>query len=209
MKSFSCLVVLVLASVAHADEFEPEWRDGCPAGNMSPRTTPPQGDLLRRGLTDPQPGVRAAAAALAFSAVRGASFVGELVANLGRPERSVRWWSILALGAAHDPVSCELLVEELANSDAGVAAAAARALGQRPDGQDGLVTALADPRTEVQDSATFAIKTVATNVPDLVLARLEADPRAHFREAVASYRARALCAKVVDDLATWILALPK
>jgi hypothetical protein len=147
-------------------------------------------DLLRRGLTDPAPEVREAAAALAFLAGRGGGLVGELTINLGAPEPGLRWWSILALGAAADPLSLDLLTQVLAGEDLATAAAAARALGARRDGHDAWLAALQDPRPDVRDAAIFALATVVTGLDPRHLEALAADPRPAVRQALAAYRAR-------------------
>ena len=147
-------------------------------------------ELLRRGLGDPSPGVREAAAALAFLAVRGASLVGELTVNLGAPESGVRWWSILALGAAADPITRELLLDLAQGEDLAEASAAIRALAQRRDGRDAWFAGLADSRPDVHNAAIFALATVVTDLSDEDLARLAADPRPPLQEALATYRAR-------------------
>ncbi len=147
-------------------------------------------DLLRRGLTDESTAVREAAAALAFLAVRGASLVGELVAALGSPSDGLRWWALLALGGAHDPLSCELLSQFAGEPDLALASAAIRALGQRPDGHVRWLMGLSDPRPDVQAAATFALATVVAGLDEVTLARLAADPRADVQSALAAYRAR-------------------
>lgn len=147
-------------------------------------------ELLRRGLTDDAPGVREAAAVLAFLAVRGAPLVGELVVALGAPESSLRWWAILALGGARDPLSRELLDQRASSDDVAEAAAAIRALGQRPDGHARWLAGLADPRADVHDAAMFALATVVSGLTDDEIASIAADPREPVQAALAAYRAR-------------------
>jgi HEAT repeat protein len=147
-------------------------------------------ELLRRGLGDPSPGVREAAAALTFLAVRGASLVGELTVNLGAPQSGVRWWSILALGSAADPITRALLLDLARGEDLAEASAAIRALAQRRDGRDAWLAGLADPRPDVHNAAIFALATVVTDLADEELVRLAADPRPPLQEALAAYRAR-------------------
>jgi len=147
-------------------------------------------EMLRRGLTDRASGVREAAAGLAFLAVRGAALVGELVAALGAPEGAVRWWAILALGGASDPLSLELLVGYVAGDNLAEAAAAIRALGQRLDGHAHWRAGLTDPRADVQSAAIFALATVVTGLDAGTVAELARDPRGPVQAALAAYRAR-------------------
>jgi hypothetical protein len=147
-------------------------------------------ELLRRGLTDDASGVREAAAALAFLAVRGAALVGELVAALDAPERGVRWWALLALGGASDPMTLELLAGYAAGANLAEAAAAIRALGQRSDGHPRWLAGLADPRADVRNAAIFALATVVDALDASTLARIASDPREPVQAALAAYRTR-------------------
>jgi HEAT repeat protein len=147
-------------------------------------------ELLRRGLLDPSLDVREAAATLAFLAERGAQLVGELVTNLESPAAGVAWWSVLALGAARDPLSRELLEARLGSDDRALASAAVRALGARPDGHTSLLRALHDARSEVVEAAIFALSTVVRDLSPEELGTLDADPRPPVRGALAAYRAR-------------------
>lgn len=147
-------------------------------------------ELLRRGLTDAALGVREAAAVLAFLAVRGAALVGELVVALGSPASRLRWWAILALGGATDPLSRALLEEHAAGEDLAEASAAIRALGQRADGHARWLAGLADPRPDVHDAAMFALATVVTGLTDAEIAAVAADPREPVQAALAAYHAR-------------------
>jgi hypothetical protein len=147
-------------------------------------------ELLRRGLTDASTGVREAAAALTFLAVRGTSLVGELVACLGSPESGLQWWALLALGGARDLISLELLAQFAGESDVALASAAIRALGQRADGHARWLAGLSDPRPDMHQSALFALATVVTGLDAATLAQLDADTRPDVQEALAAYRAR-------------------
>jgi hypothetical protein len=147
-------------------------------------------EMLRRGLLDPSPAVREAATGLAFAAMRGASLVGELTVNLAAPEPSLRCGAILALGAASDPVTLELLREHLASDDAAAAGASARALGQRRDGYVAWLSALDDPRRDVRAAAIFALSTVVPSAAEEDLARFSASSEPELRRAVSAYRAR-------------------
>jgi hypothetical protein len=148
-------------------------------------------ELLRRGLTDASPAVREAAAVLAFLAVRGASLVGELIVNLGAADPGLRWWSILALGGAADPLTHELLAELVKGDDLAEASAAVRALGQRPDGHAAWLAGLDDPRPDVHNAAAFALATVVTDLTEDELAAVAAHPREPVAQALAAYRVRA------------------
>ena len=141
-------------------------------------------DLLRRGLTDHSLDVREAAAALAFLAIRGAQLVGEIVVNLGAPESRLRWWSILALGGARDPISRELLIDLAKGEEPSEACAAIRALGQRPDGHEVWFRALTDPRPDVRDAAVFALATIVPTLTEEELAVLVVDPREPVQQAL-------------------------
>jgi hypothetical protein len=147
-------------------------------------------EMLRRGLMDPSREVREAAATVAFVAARGAELLGELIVNLEAPEPGLRWWSILALGAASDPLSRELLTGLLGGEDLAVAAAAVRALGTRSDGRDAWRACLDDPRADVRDAAIFALRTVVRDLDDVELAALSADPRPSVQAALIAYRER-------------------
>jgi hypothetical protein len=147
-------------------------------------------ELLRGGLTDRDRGVRALAAKLAFAANRGAHLLGELTVQLDAPERELRWWSILALGGARDPLSGELLARILGEDDEMMAAAAVRALAARPDGRRAHLAALDDPRRAIADAAIFALGRVATGIPPERLAALASDARPAIRDAVAAYLRR-------------------
>lgn len=147
-------------------------------------------DLLRRGLTDPSPQVREAAATLTFVSSRGGGLVGELTINLQAPEAGLRWWAILALGAAGDPLSRELLIQVVAGDDLATASAAVRALGARRDGREVWLACLRDPRPEIRDAAIFALRTVVSGLTDREIAAIATDSRPPVPEALAAYRAR-------------------
>ena len=147
-------------------------------------------ELLRAGLLDQDRDVRTAAAKLAFGTGRGAGLVGELIAQLDAPEAELRWWSVLALGNASDPVSVEVLRDVLAGADETMATVAARALAARADGRPLWLAALHDQRAAVADAAIFALGRVATGVADAVLTELATDPRAFVREALVAYLRR-------------------
>jgi hypothetical protein len=148
-------------------------------------------EAVRRGLLDPSRAVRAAAAGFAFASRRGDRAVGELMANLEAPERDLRSEVLLALGTASDPLSLHALEQIAAEPDPGFAAAAARALASRPDGQRAFLGALHDPRGEVRRAAEFALAEVAAGLPAEALSALAVDPDPHRRDALARYRARA------------------
>jgi hypothetical protein len=160
-------------------------------GNALPTVSDAELDgLLRRGLTDPSPDVREAAAMLTFLAARGEQLVGELTANARAPERHLRWWSILALGRATDPGSLVLLSELVVGPDLAFAAAAVRALGARRDGHGVWLSGLHDPRPDVRDAAIFALRTVVTDLTERDLAAIAGDRRPAVRAAFAVYQAR-------------------
>jgi len=160
-------------------------------GNPLPTVSEAELDeLLRRGLTDSSLDVREAAATLAFVAMRGAALIGELVTNLESPSRGLVWWSTLALGAARDAVTRELLLQQVADPDVARASAAVRALAARPDGHAALQAALDDARPEVQEAARFALATVVTGLGDDELTRLRAHPNPAVRAALDAYAAR-------------------
>jgi len=146
--------------------------------------------LLRGGLADRDRDVRTVAAKLAFASGRGASLVPELALQLDAPERPLRWWSILALGSARDPMSGELLAQILGETDEMMAQAAVRALAARPDGLHAWLAALDDPRPAVVDAAIFALAKVARGVAPERLAALRADARPQVRDALATYLRR-------------------
>jgi hypothetical protein len=147
-------------------------------------------DLLRRGLTDVSMSVRAAAAALAFASDRGASLVGELVTQLGAPERELRFWSILALGSAVDELSRAMLERIVDDPEPRFAAAAVRALAARRDGRVRWLAALGDERSEVQSAAVFALAEVALDLSPDEIAQLARDPRPDVQAALARFHAR-------------------
>jgi hypothetical protein len=147
-------------------------------------------ELLRRGLTDDSDAVRAAAARLAFAANRGGALVPELALNIEAADRSVRWWSTLALGGADDALSLELLRQEADVDHAGRVAAAVRALGARADGKQLWLRALEDARNEVRAAALHALATVVRGLDDEEVAELAADARADVQEALAAYQRR-------------------
>jgi hypothetical protein len=151
-------------------------------------------ELLRRGLRDPAPAVREAAAALAYAALRGGALVGELTVNLGAVEPGLRTWSLLALGAASDAVSLDLLRQHAGGDDVAEVAAAIRALGQRADGYQAWRQGLNDRRPEVRAAALHALATVVPEVAPDDDARWSAEPDAHgdpeLSRAAAAYRAR-------------------
>lgn len=146
--------------------------------------------LLRQGLLDRDGGVRTAAARYAFAAGRGDEVRGELIVNLQAPETELRWWVLLALGQARDPVSLDQLEQVAAGEDAGFAAVAVRALAARPEGNEAWLAALDDPRLGMHESALFALRRVATALSEDALAALAADPRPDVQAALAAYRAR-------------------
>lgn len=147
-------------------------------------------DMLRAGLLDPAPSVRALAARLAFAAERGESVLGELMVNLEAPERDLRWWAVLALGAARDALSLDHLSQLAAGDDLMLAGAAVRALAARPDGRRTWFAALSDPRPGIGEAATFALERVASGLDPTDLNRLDRDPRPEVQNALAAYRAR-------------------
>jgi hypothetical protein len=146
--------------------------------------------LLRRGLADPDDEVRTAAAKLAFAADRGGALVGELMVNLEAPARELRWWVVLALGGADDPISLRVLEQLAAENDLMMATAAVRALAQRLDGRAAWRRALDDPRAGVAPAAIFALARVATALDEVTLRSLATDPRPEVQAALAAYRAR-------------------
>lgn len=145
---------------------------------------------LRQGLLDPETRVRIAAAKLAFAAARGAHVTGELMVNALAPEHELRYWVLLALGGARDPLTLELLLEAAAGDSPTSAQAAVRALAARPDGRDAWLVSLDDTREHVSEAAVFALRRVVTDLPRSMVEGLAADPRAEIRDALASYRAR-------------------
>jgi hypothetical protein len=148
-------------------------------------------ELLRRGLTDTASEVREPAAALTFLAGRGDALRGELIVNLGAPEPALRWWSILALGSAFDPLSLDLLTQLIHGDDTAEAAAAVRALGARRDGHEVWLAGLEDPRADVRDAALFALKTVVKGLDERQLAAISSDPRLpQVKDALAVYYQR-------------------
>jgi HEAT repeat protein len=90
-------------------------------------------------LSDPRPGVRAAAAAAASEVPSAGARLSDLAVT--DPDRAVRWSAALALSRRDDPVSDALLVEGLASNDPAVSLAALAecrrktgvALGRDPD----------------------------------------------------------------------------
>ncbi|HSR96318.1 MAG TPA: hypothetical protein VLM79_04565 [Kofleriaceae bacterium] len=146
--------------------------------------------LLRSGLGDRDRGVRTVAAKLAFASGRGGALVPELTLQLDAPERALRWWSILALGSARDPMSGELLAQILGEADDMMAQAAVRALAARPDGQHAWLAALDDRRPAIADAAIFALGKVASGVAPERLQALRSDARPHVRDAVIAYLRR-------------------
>lgn len=146
--------------------------------------------LLTRGLADDDPGVRTAAAKLTFAADRGGALVPALSVNLDAPTRELRFWTVLALGGADDPISRRILEQLAGEDELLIAAAAVRALAQRPDGRATWRRALDDPRPGIAPAAIFALAQVATRLDDVTLAALAADPRPEVQSALAAYRAR-------------------
>jgi hypothetical protein len=108
--------------------------------------------LLARGFAHAAAETRRDAAALAYATDRGARFVRELLALAAGGEYA----AVLALAGASDPESLAALEALLAGADAGRAATAARALGERPDGEAAFTRARADERSEVRNAASFA-----------------------------------------------------
>lgn len=117
-----------------------------------PLPDPHWDDLLARGLADSSPATRGHTAALIFATDQGARFAPELLALLPEADPAV----VLALAGASDPASLGALVALLDGADPGRAALAARALGERPDGEAAFARALDDPRAEVRNAAAFA-----------------------------------------------------
>jgi len=148
-------------------------------------------ELLRAGLLDPDGSVRVPAARYAFAAERGGSLVGELMVNLLAPEPELRWWVVLALGQAGDPLSLDQL-EQLANADdLTFVSAAVRALAARPDGHARWMAAFDDERAGVRATAVYALSRLVSGVAPEMIAQLAADPREDVQTALVAYRARA------------------
>lgn len=185
-----------LLADARASVREAVFRAWCPARMDVPgqalRVLPDADwdELLRRGLTDPEPAVRGAAAALAFASDAGGALVDELVAVLEVEPREPRFWAALALGAARDARSRDVLVGLVDGHDLLCAAAAVRALAARPDGRARWLAAIDDLRADVHQAAVFALAEVATDLSDEEVAALERDGRAPVQGALRAYHAR-------------------
>jgi hypothetical protein len=160
-----------------------------PVPVVKPVPDPALDEMLRQGLLDPDGGVRTAAARYTFAAARGAQVLGELLVNLQAPEPELRWWVVLALGQARDPLSLDQLEQLMAGDDAAFASAAVRALAARPDGHATWIAAFTDPRPGMRETALFALRQVATGVSDEHLAVLAADPGQDIQDALTSSRA--------------------
>ncbi len=145
--------------------------------------------ILRAGLRDATPRVREAAAALTYATARGASLVGELLAQLTAAEPGLCRWSALALGSAADAESRAALEKLLTGNDPELAAAAVRALAARPDGRDAWRRSLTDDRPTVSWAARLALEQVVEGLSAEELDRLAAQG-GDLKMGVEVYRSR-------------------
>jgi hypothetical protein len=142
-------------------------------------------------LRDADHDVRALAALIAFGTNRGARLVDELLANIAAREPRLRSWAVLALGAANDATSLDVLRGVLGGADYELAATAVRALSRRRDGRWDVCAAMDDPREKVRVAAAFAVAQVVVGLTPAELARLDLEVRSDLaREALRHYRIR-------------------
>jgi hypothetical protein len=170
-------------------------RTEVPRRNAALLPEPGWTELLRGALTDPDPVVRRAGAALAFDTGVGAPLAAELLAGLEGGDGPVhderRWFALLALGAARDPASLARLRAAAAHGSPALAGAAVRALAARPDGRQDFWSALQDPRDDLRANALFALRRVVVGLTADELARLESPGSPdEVRSSARAYRER-------------------
>jgi hypothetical protein len=149
--------------------------------------------LLRAGLADPAPRVRARAVAYAYGLGRVATVRAELVAAVRtEADRQARAYELLGLGLLDDAESLSLLTRALdAAASVEDVNAALWALARRPDGVARVLAALDDTRAEVRREATGALIHVGAPLAAEQLAWLAAPERpADTRAAHEAYQRR-------------------